>query len=153
MMELVNDLYAFSEQSASGAPGRRGAEGVVAANGLERSETTFVMGEALGALIRLLAPFAPHAAEEMWERLGHGAGIAEATWPAYDASVAKADEIVVPVQINGKVRSRLTVSADTSEQELERRALADPTIHGYTTGKTVRKVVVARGRIVSVVVQ
>ena len=156
MMELVNDLYAFSEQTATGAPGRRGAEadeGVVAASGSERCETIFVMREALRALIRLLAPFAPHVAEEMWERLGPEAGIAGATWPAYDASVAKADEIVVPVQINGKVRSRLTVSADISEQELERLALADPTIHGYTTGKTVKKVVVAKGRLVSVVVQ
>jgi leucyl-tRNA synthetase len=156
MMELVNDLYAFSEQTGTGAAGRRGPEGeggVVAAGGPERRETIFVMREALRALIRLLAPFAPHVAEEMWERLGHEAGMAGATWPAYDASVAKADEIVVPVQINGKVRGRLTVSAEISEQELERLALADPTIQGYTTGKTVKKVVVAKGRLVSVVVQ
>jgi leucyl-tRNA synthetase len=159
MMELVNDLYAFSEQTGTGAPGRRGAEadaadeGVVAASGSERREAILVMREALRALIRLLAPFAPHVAEEMWARLGHEAGMAGATWPAYDPSVAKADELVVPVQINGKVRSRLTVSADISEQELERLALADLTILSYTTGKTVKKVVVAKGRLVSVVVQ
>jgi len=153
MMELVNDLYAFSEQAATGGPGRRSTEGVVVANNSERRETIFVMQEALEALIRLLAPFSPHVAEEMWERLGHEAGIANATWPAYDANAARADEIVVPIQINGKVRSRLTVSADISEQELERRALVDPTIHGYTMGKTVKKVVVAKGRLVSLVVQ
>jgi leucyl-tRNA synthetase len=76
-----------------------------------------------------------------------------ATWPAYDANVARAEEIVIPVQVNGKVRSRLTVSAEASEQELERLALADPAIQGYTTGKTVKKVVVAKGRLVSLVVQ
>ena len=67
--------------------------------------------------------------------------------------MAKADEIVVPVQVNGKVRSRLTVSADASEQELERLALADPAVKTHTAGKTVKKVVVAKGRLVSLVVQ
>ena len=75
------------------------------------------------------------------------------TWPAYDAQVAKAEEIVVPVQVNGKVRSRLTVGAEASEQELEQMALADPVVQSYTNGKTVKKVVVARGRLVSLVVQ
>jgi leucyl-tRNA synthetase len=60
---------------------------------------------------------------------------------------------VIPVQVNGKVRSRLTVAAEASEEELERLALADPAVMNYTNGKTVKKVVVARGRLVSVVVQ
>ena len=67
--------------------------------------------------------------------------------------MAKADEIVVPVQVNGKVRSRLTVPADASEQELERLALADPAVQTHIAGKTVKKVVVAKGRLVSLVVQ
>jgi leucyl-tRNA synthetase len=92
-------------------------------------------------------------AEELWEMLGHPTSLAAASWPAYDADVAKADEIVVPVQVNGKVRSRLTVPAEASEQELEQMALADPVVRTYTSGKTVKKVVVARGRLVSVVVQ
>ena len=153
MMELVNELYAFSERTATGAPGRRADEDVERMGETERRETICVVREALGALIRLLSPFAPHTAEEMWELLGHEAGLAATTWPAYDANVARAEEIVIPVQINGKVRSRLTVSAETSEQELERLALADPAIQGYTTGKTVKKVVVAKGRLVSLVVQ
>ncbi|MSO82455.1 MAG: leucine--tRNA ligase [Acidobacteria bacterium] len=153
MMELVNDLYAFGERTATGAPGRRGAEDVEHVGETERRETICVVREALEALIRLLAPFAPHTAEEMWERLGHETGMTAATWPAYDAGVARAEEIVVPVQVNGKVRSRLTVPADASEQELEQLALADPAIQSYTTGKTVKKVVVAKGRLVSLVVQ
>ncbi|MGH9257261.1 MAG: leucine--tRNA ligase [Vicinamibacterales bacterium] len=153
MMELVNELYAFSEQTVTGGPARRVDEDVAHAGAVERRETIGVVREALEALVRILSPFAPHMAEEMWERLGHATTLAEATWPAYDAKVARAEEIVVPVQVNGKVRSRLTVPADVSEQELERLALADPAIQTYTTGKTVNKVVVARGRLVSVVVQ
>src|SRR5688572_6977450 len=153
MMELVNELYAFSEQSTTGAPGRRADEDVASVGVAERRETICVVREAMEALVRLLSPFAPHTAEEMWERLGHDTPLAAAVWPSYDAAVAKADEIVVPVQINGKVRSRLTVSADAPEEELERLALADPAVQAHTAGKTVKKVVVAKGRLVSLVVQ
>ena len=153
MMELVNELYAFSDRTATGAPGRRGVEGVDRVGEVEHRETICVVREAMEALIRLLSPFAPHTAEEMWELLGHETAMAAAAWPAYDASVARAEEIVVPVQVNGKVRSRLAVSADVPEHELERLALADPAIQKYTTGKTVKKVVVAKERLVSVVIQ
>jgi len=153
MMELVNELYAFSDQTATGAPGRRADEDVERVGVMERRETIVVVREAIEALVRLLAPFAPHTAEELWQRLDHAADLSAAEWPAYDPEVAKAEEIVVPVQVNGKVRCRLTVSAEVSEQELERLALADPAVQTYTSGKTVTKVVVARGRLVSLVVQ
>ena len=150
MMELVNELYTFSEHTASGQPGRR-ADGT--APPAERVEVLHVMREAVDALVRMLAPFAPHTAEELWERLGHAGGLAAARWPDFDAAVAKADEVVVPVQVNGKVRARLTVAADASETELEKAALAEPGVAAYTAGKTVVKVVVAKGRLVSVVVK
>ncbi|NOT26297.1 MAG: leucine--tRNA ligase [Acidobacteria bacterium] len=153
MMELVNDLYAFSERAVTGAPTHKSGEEEMAPAAGERPETVDVMREALEALARLLSPFAPHSAEEMWERLGHADSLNAASWPTYDAVVARAEEIVVPVQINGKVRSRLTVSVDISEQEMEQLALADPAISSYIAGKTVRKVVVAKGRLVSLVVQ
>jgi len=153
MMELVNDLYAFGEQTVTGPPGRRADEDVTHAGVAERRETICVIKEAIEALIRMLSPFAPHTAEEMWERLDYATGLAAAAWPIHDAKVAKAEEIVVPVQVNGKVRSRLTVPAEASEGDLERLALADPAIRTYTSGKTVKKVVVARGRLVSLVVQ
>jgi leucyl-tRNA synthetase len=153
MMELVNELYAFSEQTVTGAPGRRADEDVEHAGSVERAETICVMREAIESLIRMLAPFAPHSAEEMWEMLGYDAGLATATWPSFNAAVAKPDEIVIPVQINGKVRARLTVAADISSEELERLALADPGVQTHLAGKTVKKVVVAPGRLVSIVVQ
>jgi leucyl-tRNA synthetase len=153
MMELVNELYAFSERTVTGGPGRaRAEEDVEHAGETERTEVICVVRETIEALIRMLAPFAPHTCEEMWERLGFKDGLATAEWPAFNAEVAKADEIVVPVQVNGKVRSRLTVAAEASEAELEKLALADPAIRTYTAGKTVKKVVVAKGRLVSVVV-
>jgi leucyl-tRNA synthetase len=152
MMELVNELYVFSEQTVTGGPGRRADEDVEHAGQVERKETICVMREAVEALIRMLAPFAPHMADELWEQLGYEKGLIAATWPVFNPEVAKAEEIVVPVQVNGKVRARLTVPAETSEQELEQLALADAAVRSHISGKTVKKVVVARGRLVSVVV-
>jgi leucyl-tRNA synthetase len=103
----------------------------------------------------MLSPFAPHMAEELWERLGHGGGVAAAGWPQFQASVARAETIVVPVQVNGKVRARVTVPAEASEEQIRDAALADPVVRRHTDGKTIRKVVVAGGqsRLVSIVVE
>jgi len=101
----------------------------------------------------MLAPFAPHTAEELWEMLGHPGGLSAATWPSYDPVVAQANEIVVPVQVNGKLRSRLTVPIDVTEDVLRTLALADATVRVHTAGKTVQKVIVAKGKLVNVVVK
>ena len=85
--------------------------------------------------------------------LGHREGLSAARWPEFSAEVAKADEIVIPVQVNGKVRSRLTVPTDISDEDLGRMAQADPTVLAHTNGKTVKKLVVAKGRLVSIVLQ
>ena len=148
LMELVNELYAFSETTSSGSPARGEWAG-----GLERQETLAVLKEAVDALVVMISPFAPHTAEELWHMLGHAEGLTRAPWPAFDAEVAKADEVVVPVQINGKVRTRLTVRAGLSDDELQELALADEVVKSHTAGKTVRKVVIAKGPLVSVVVQ
>jgi leucyl-tRNA synthetase len=149
LMELVNELYAFSESTARGAPSRVEPP----AGRSERPQTLAVLREAIDALVAMLSPFAPHMAEELWQMLGHAAGLARAPWPSYDAEVAKAEEVIVPVQINGKIRARLTVRADLTEDELRDLALADGAVRNHTAGKTIRKVVVAKGPLVSVVVQ
>jgi leucyl-tRNA synthetase len=110
-----------------------------------------VLKEAVEALVRMISPFTPHMAEELWEMLGHDGGIVAAGWPAFDEQVAKAEQKVVPVQVNGKVRARLTVPADTSEDRLRELALADPQVLRHLDGKTVNKVVLAGGRLVSIV--
>jgi leucyl-tRNA synthetase len=150
LMELVNELYAFTEGTHMGAPGRRLSETAVVE--AERIETIAAIKEAVEALVLMLSPFAPHTAEELWASLGHQQGLTAAPWPAFDPQVARADEIVVPVQVNGRLRSRLTVPADASEEQLREAALADPAVQGYTAGKTVRKVVIAGSRLVNVVV-
>jgi leucyl-tRNA synthetase len=148
LMELVNELYTFSETTPHGVPGR----GESSPGHIDRPQTIAAVRETVDALVVMLSPFAPHMAEELWQMLGHVDGLAKAAWPSFDAAVAKADEMVVPVQINGKVRTRLTVRAGIADDELRDLVLADPTVKTYTAGKTVRKVVVAKGPLVSVVV-
>jgi leucyl-tRNA synthetase len=135
MMELVNELYTFTK-----------------AHEAEPTPNPSVAIEAIDALVVMLSPFAPHTCEELWERLGFEGGLAKTAWPAFDADAAKAEEVVVPVQVNGKVRGRVTASPEASEAELRELALADPGVRAHTDGKTVKKVVVAHGRLVSIVV-
>ena len=149
LMELVNELYLFSETTPRGAPSR----GEPPVGRTERVQTISVLREALDALVMMVSPFAPHTAEELWELLGHSGGLAAAAWPTFDAVVARAAEVVVPVQINGKVRARLTMAAELSEDEIRERVLADGAVRAHTDGKTIVKVMVARGPLVSVVVR
>ncbi|MBI3492115.1 MAG: leucine--tRNA ligase, partial [Acidobacteria bacterium] len=154
LMELVNKLYAFSDGTAHGQPTHGAAATGRSVRSLSaiRPQTLAVVREALDALVVMISPFAPHTAEELWSKLGHAGGLMKVTWPSFDAEVAKADEVVVPVQINGKVRARVTTPADITEDQLRELALADPGVKAHTTGKTIRKVVVAKGPLVSVVV-
>ena len=84
--------------------------------------------------------------------LGYQDGLTAASWPSFDPEVAKAQEVVVPVQVNGKVRARITAPAGASDDRLQELALADPAVRAYTGGKTIRKVVIGKGPLVSVVV-
>jgi leucyl-tRNA synthetase len=147
MMELVNELYAFCSKTQC-VPS---AEDPTRVGEVERAGTIAVLKEGIEALVLMLSPFAPHMAEELWEGLGHPEGVVAAGWPEFDEAVAKAEEIVVPVQVNGKLRGRLTVPVDTSEDRLRELALADPQVQPHINGRSVKKVVVARGRLVSIV--
>ena len=144
LMELVNELYIFCDKAGCGpsAP---------ATETIGRIQSWAVLREAIEALVLMLSPFTPHLAEELWERFGHADGLAAARWPEFDPAVAKAETLVVPVQVNGKVRARLTVNADDDDMALEAQALADPQVQSRLAGKTVTKVVVARGRLVNIV--
>ncbi|MDH3591979.1 MAG: class I tRNA ligase family protein, partial [Planctomycetota bacterium] len=100
---------------------------------------------------RILAPFAPHMAEELWHRTGNSGSVANAAWPDYDEAMLKDDEIEIAVQIMGKVKSRITVAVDAGKDAIEKAALDDATIRSLIEGKTVRKVVVVPGRLVNIV--
>ena len=133
MMELVNEAYDYTAKD-------------VAAEKLPVVRTT------LEALVQLLAPFAPHIAEELWAGLGHDQHIANASWPQYDPEAIVATEITLVVQVNGKVRSKLVVRVGLSDEETKSAALADPKIQELTAGKTPKKIIVVQGKLVNVVV-
>ncbi len=107
---------------------------------------------ALETLVLLLAPFAPHLAEELWSALGHPATLAYEPWPTFDPVLTRADEVEVPVQVNGKVRSKIRLPAGSSEETLKAAALADERIRALIAGKTIRKVIVVPGKLVNIVV-
>ncbi len=106
---------------------------------------------ALEPLVLLLSPFAPHLAEELWRALGHPESLAYEPWPKFDPALTKADTVEVPVQINGKVRHRLTVPAGLDKAALEKAALEDPTVRALVGDKPIRKVIVVAGKLVNLV--
>jgi len=149
MMELVNELYAFGEKRGFRPSGHDDSPPAT----IDRRETAAVVREAVESLVLVLSPFTPHLCEELWERLGHSGGIGAAGWPSYDEAVAREDEIEIPVQVNGKVRGRVTVPAGAGEADIEAAALKSPQVQPHLAGKQVVKVIVARGRLVSIVVK
>jgi leucyl-tRNA synthetase len=106
----------------------------------------------LEAFVLLLSPFAPHLAEELWSALGHADTPAYEPWPVYDEALTRAEVIEVPVQVNGKLRSKVMVAADADEETLRVAALADERIRALINGKQVRKVIVVPRKLVSIVV-
>ena len=134
VMEMVNFLY-LVEDGAWEAP-----------------ETAPALREAVEMLVTMLSPFAPHVAEELWERIGMEGLVCRRPWPAADPEMARAEEILVVVQVNGKVRSRITVDAEASEEEIRGKAMADPRVLAFIGGKAVRKLVYVPGKLVSIVV-
>jgi leucyl-tRNA synthetase len=107
---------------------------------------------ALERIALLLSPIVPHFAEEIWEALGHDPSILQVSWPAYREDALVRDEWVVVVQVNGKLRSRLTVEAGTDKAEIEALALADERVRKFIADKTVRKVIVVPGKLINIVV-
>ncbi|MEZ6165628.1 MAG: class I tRNA ligase family protein, partial [Phycisphaerales bacterium] len=101
--------------------------------------------------VKVIAPFTPHVAEELWHKLGHEDSVATADWPSYDEAMLVDDEIEIPIQVMGKLRSKIYAAPDTDAKTLEEMALADEKIQGLIEGKTVRKVVVVPGRLVNIV--
>jgi leucyl-tRNA synthetase len=134
MMELVNEMYDYM---STGRP--------------DPAQLP-VIRKALETITLLLAPFAPHFAEELWEALGNNASVSSALWPLHDPDAIVATEVTVVVQVNGKVRSKLTLPAGLSDKDIEAAALADPKVNEHTNGKTPKKVIVVQGKLVNVVV-
>ena len=112
-----------------------------------------VLAEVQRSLVLLLAPFAPYLAHELWEMLGEKGSLLRAPWPKYDPALAKEDEIEIPVQVNGKLRGRIVVPADSTEDAIREAALADEKVKAAIAGKQIVKVIVVPGKLISIVVR
>jgi leucyl-tRNA synthetase len=132
IMELMNAIEALPVDAAS-TPARRA-----------------VYREAIEAMVVLLSPFAPHIAEELWRDLGHEDSVMRAEWPEASEAAMKRDQVEMALQVNGKVRGRIMVSAGADAKAIEAEALADPQVARWLQGVTVRKVVVVPGRLVNI---
>lgn len=133
IMELVNALYKY--------------------DGEVENKNMKLYEETIADLVRLLAPFAPHFAEEMWERIGYSYSVFNQKWPKYDDKALVKDTVEIAIQVNGKVRGRLEISPDASEKEIQGEVLSAESIKQYIDGKEIVKVVVVKNRLVNIVVK
>jgi leucyl-tRNA synthetase len=135
MMELTNEIYAF--------------------DGSLKGDVTdadrFAMKEAMEALAKLLGPFTPHIAEELWASLGHDEILVASAWPQFDAELAKEEELEIPVQLNGKLIARVVVPADVSDDAMKDAALASDRVQSKLEGKEIVKTIVVSKRLVNLV--
>jgi leucyl-tRNA synthetase len=110
-----------------------------------------VLRLALESMIRLLGPIVPHFSEELWEKMGHEGGLIATGWPSYDEAACREDVVEIPVQVNGKLRSRITVAADSPDDAVRALALADENVIKAIAAATVRKVIIIPNRMVNIV--
>jgi len=111
-----------------------------------------VLREAVEAAVTLISPMAPHAADELWRRLGHENYLLNQPWPEFDPSaLVKAEKLVV-VQVGGKVRAKLNLAADAGDQELKDAALADEKVQKFIQDREIKKIIVVQGKLVNIVV-
>ena len=127
LMEFLNDLYSFADKKSK------------------------VFGYALNRVTLLLAPFAPHLAEELWHQTGNKNSVFEQRFPDYDKKAVSFDEMTIPIQINGKLRSKVVVPVGTSEEEIKKLAFEDKKVIEYTKGKEVKRVIYIANKLLSIV--
>ena len=135
IMELVNALSASTQrddQSSAGAAVRK--------HGLE-------------TVILLLAPFVPHVASELWQEIGHKERLDQVPWPSYSNEALEEEKLLIVVQVNGKVRGKITVPADMTQERIETDALSDPKVANLLDGKKIQRVVYVPRRLVNIVVE
>jgi leucyl-tRNA synthetase len=102
--------------------------------------------------LKMLAPYAPHLSEELWEKLGHKTLLAQETWPAFDASLVIDDEALIIIQVNGKKRGELSLPKTLSAKEIEKKVLENEAAIKFMEGKIPKRVIVVPGRLVNIVV-
>jgi leucyl-tRNA synthetase len=146
IMEFVNELYAAEGEIMRGVRADRNliADGAV---------PMFLLADVQRKLVLMLAPFAPYLAHELWEMLGETSGLLRTPWPLYDPALAKEEEVEYAIQVNGKIRSRIVVSAEAIEDHVRELALADEKVKAAVEGKEIVKIMVVKGRLVNIAVK
>ncbi len=132
-MELVNEIYSLKDKL------------------VETEEGRFALSSAFSTVLAVLSPIAPHICEELWGHVGYGGSIAEVAWPEFDETALVTDELLIIIQVNGKMRGKLSVPASASKDEIEKTALGHENVTKHTDGKTIRKVIVVPGKLVNIV--
>jgi leucyl-tRNA synthetase len=157
IMELVNALYAYEESGARRPSPANAGDETKSASRLQASPLhtadTALLAEVQRDLVLLLAPFAPYLAHELWETLGEKGNLLKAPWPKYDAGLAKEEELEIPVQINGKLRGKIVVPADSREDFVIERALGDEKVQSAIAGRQVVKTIYVPGKLLNFVVR
>jgi leucyl-tRNA synthetase len=123
---------------------------------MELTNTMYELGttkEALSSLLLLLSPFAPHIAEELWHQLGHKDSITKQPWPAYDPELIKESELTIPVQVNGKLRDTIVVSAEAGEEDIKAKAQASEKVKSYIGSQQIVKIIYIQKKLVNIVVK
>jgi len=138
IMELVNEVYKFQLETEE----KQGKEGDI-----------FVLKEALGMIVRLLGPIAPHFSEELWQKMGNKEIIYTLPWPKYDKKILEEEEKLIVVQVNGKLRGKLIVPASYDDEKIKEKALSLPKIQEKTKVKKIIKVIVVPGKLVNIVIK
>lgn len=133
IMELVNAMYLYVQELDV------------------KDQNQKLLSEIVLCLIQLLAPFAPHVCEELWEKVGQNPSVFNSSWPSWDESKLKTETVTMVVQVNGKLRARLEVEADADDEAVKDMALADERVKKYTDGLEIKKIVVVKNKLVSVV--
>jgi leucyl-tRNA synthetase len=144
IMELVNEIY-YAMRLAPCALGE-------AQERTTHNAQRTALNEAIKIVVLLLSPFVPHITEEMWQLLGNKESILKIKWPAYDPELIKEETITYVIQVNGKVRSKIELSADIDEEELKKAVLGDDKLKPWVAGKVIKKFIVVPKKLVNIVV-
>jgi leucyl-tRNA synthetase len=127
------------------------AQMMIFMNEIMKSETT--PRSIVEQFVIVLSPFAPHIAEELWQKLGHTRSLTYESWPVYDPAKLEETTVEIVLQVNGKIRSKLSVAKDTAEHELETLCLADDNVRKFIDGKKIVKKIIVKNKLVNLVVQ
>ena len=138
-MELINETQDYKVNILEG--------------GKTTSESKKIFAEVIKNILVMLSPFTPHFCDELWEEMGNTGYLFNEKWPSYDEKLTVSSEVVMAVQVNGKVRATITININEDEESIKEKALTAENVKNHTAGKEIVKVIIIKGKIVNIVVK